>query len=430
MNKLTASALTRTVLLMQDELRATASEDQLLEALTSTVVVLVADNATLSSHAGQSAFVTAAMLMARSGHQVHVLAPDVRLLEKQPPLIGDRLITALIAASNNLIPGVQISAVPPPRTPELEVRFGESPSRVHAAQSITLAASAWAGAIVATPVAWSDLDLPFGGLAAAALASGEAFKLSMMKLLHLAANPEVFKARFAPCIRVHIEVAPADTPFFEDLQIFDVVSGGAIANSFLYSLLRLRGARGAGRVIDFDIGDISNLNRNVLMLYSDVNRRKVAFVTDHFTGGVRLQPIASRFDISNAGLVDAAARIIVGVDHIPTRWIAQARSRFWLAIGATSHWSAMASYHAAGLACARCLHAERDADTSAIPTVAFVSFWAGLLLAGYFAQSLAMRDDARFQQTYFTPMRPEMPWRTPVAHRANCPLCYQLTRSL
>ncbi len=393
MNKLTASALARTLLLMRDDVHSTVTDEQLLEALTSTVVVLAADEPNLSTHSAQSAFVTAAMLMARSGHEVHVRAPDVRLVGAQPPLIGDRLVTALVAASDNLVPGIRISASPPMTAPDLEIRF---------------VASAWAGAIADVGSSWPRTDWPFGGLAAAVLAAGEAFKVSMMKLLPVALNPEAFKALFAPCPRARIEVAPADTPFCTDLEVFDVVSGGAIANSFLYSILRVRNSRGSGSVMDFDIGDISNLNRNVLMLYSDVQAPKVAFLARHFAGNVKLRPVAARFDAAAANLIAPTSRVIVGVDHIPTRWVAQGCNPFWLGIGATSHWSAMASYHAAGLACARCLHAEDDLT---------------VLLAGYFAQSLAARHDARAQQTYLTPLRPEMPWRTPVGRRLDCPLC-------
>jgi hypothetical protein len=423
MNKLTASALARTLLLMRDDVDSTVTDEQLLEALTSTVVVLAADEQNLSTHSAQSAFVTAAMLMARSGHEVHVCAPDVRLVGAQPPLIGHRLVTALVAASDNLVPGICISPSPPVTAPDLEIRFGDSTSRVRAVRSIILGASPWAGVIADAASPWPRTDWPFGGLGAAALAAGEVFKVSMMKLLPVALNPEAFKALFAPCQRARIDVAPADTPFCTDLEVLDVVSGGAIANSFLYSILRMRDARGSGSVMDFDIGDISNLNRNVLMLYSDVQTRKVAFLARHFADNLKLHPVTARFDAAAANLIAPTSRVIVGVDHIPTRWVAQACNPFWLGIGATTHWSAMASYHAAGLPCARCLHAEDDLTDAPIPTVAFVSFWAGLLLAGYFAQSLAGRHEAGAQQTYLTPLRPEMPWRTPIGRRLDCPLC-------
>jgi len=422
MNKLTALALARTLLLMRDDLKADVSDEELLDALTSTIVVIVADKPNLSSHSAQSAFVTAAMLMARSAHQVHVLAPDLRLLERQPPLLGERIISALVAASDNLVPGVALRGHLPNTTPDLEIRIGDTPSRIRAKRSIVLSASNWSGAIGNSPTPWPVVDAPLGGLAAAALASGEAFKISMLKLIRYAISAREFGARFAPCLRAHLNLAPTDTPLPQDLERFDVVSGGAIANSFLYSLLRFRSVRGSGRIFDFDLGDITNLNRNVLMQCSDVGTPKVEFLAKLFSKPLVLEPNVHPVSASRRCL-RLTSRIVVGVDHIPTRWTVQAYAPMWLGVGATSHWSAMASFHRAGLACARCLHPEDDPNDAPVPTVAFVSFWSGLLLAGYFAQSLAGREKAETQQSYLTAVRPETLWQTPVERRAACPLC-------
>lgn len=40
---------------------------------------IIADDANIGSHSAQTAFVTAALLMARSGHRMHLLCPDVPL---------------------------------------------------------------------------------------------------------------------------------------------------------------------------------------------------------------------------------------------------------------------------------------------------------------------------------------------------------------
>jgi hypothetical protein len=75
---------------MRDEISAGTPNDALITALTSTDVVIVADAVNLVSHSAQTAYVTAALLMARSGHRVHLLAPDVPLAGAQPPLSADR----------------------------------------------------------------------------------------------------------------------------------------------------------------------------------------------------------------------------------------------------------------------------------------------------------------------------------------------------
>ena len=55
-----ADALDRTLLLMRDEVGTDLADQVLIEALTSTSIVLVADHANIASHAAQTAFVTAA----------------------------------------------------------------------------------------------------------------------------------------------------------------------------------------------------------------------------------------------------------------------------------------------------------------------------------------------------------------------------------
>lgn len=424
-NSLTSLALARTILLMRDEFGPHISDDVLLNALTSTNVALVADKENLSSHSAQIAYATAAMLMARSGQHVHLLAPDVPMCEDQPPLYGDHLVTALMAASNQLLPGVHFSASPPREPMDLEVRIGDSSSKVSARRSIALCASPWAGGNQMIGERWPNMNWPAGGLAAAGIGGGEAFKVSMEKLEVFASNRESFRARFAPNSKGSIALAPTGTPEVSNFGDVLMISGGAIANGALYCMSRVRGATGNVRTMDSDAGDITNLNRNLLMLHSDVGSPKVNILADRLREILVFDPLRLRLEAATSHLILPGARVMVGVDDIPTRWLAQSRDPAWLGIGATGHWSAMASYHVPGLACARCLHAQDDPILATIPTVAFVSFWAGLMLFAYFVMGLSQRESTWAQQSYVTPLRPEHPWRTPILKRASCPLCNQ-----
>jgi hypothetical protein len=84
----------------------------------------------------------------------------------------------------------------------------------------------------------------------------------------------------------------------------------------------------------------------------------------------------------------------------------------------------MASFHAEGFACACCLHPRDDENDAPIPTVAFVSFWSGLLLAAYLTRSVAGEVlTAREQHVFLTPLRPESVWWAPVSRRSNCSVC-------
>ena len=84
----------------------------------------------------------------------------------------------------------------------------------------------------------------------------------------------------------------------------------------------------------------------------------------------------------------------------------------------------MASAHERDLPCAQCLHPRDDLADAPIPTVAFISFWAGLLLGGRFLRHLAGESaQPRQQQFYLTALRPEAAWESPIDSLAACPSC-------
>ena len=419
-------ALDRTLLLMRDEFLLHVTDAQLLDALRSTQVALVIDAANSASHSAQTAYVTAALLMARSAHRVYVVGPDVSLAMRQLPLRHDRMVSALLEAAGRILPQVEFHSSPPRGRLDLEVRFGDTPSKVRARRSIAVSASPWTAYLSeGIGTRWASTFWPFGGLACGPIVAAEAFKLSMTKLAAFARNPGTFKHLMGIARSVTFALAPDDTPTLSDLGEFDMVSAGAIINAALYVLGRVPDASGIGRVIDRDEGDVSNLNRNALFTIDSVRRPKAEVLAQCVPPGLRLDPVIERYDEATARRLDPlAARVLVGVDDIPTRWRVQRGQPAWLGVGATTHWSAMASFHVAGLPCAGCLHPTDDPNDAPVPTVAFVSFWAGLLLSVYYIRSLSSaRSEEMLQQTFLTPLRPELPWRTPVQRHRRCPVC-------
>lgn len=419
MNPSTAAALDRTLLLMRDDVHA--DDAALLGALTQVNVALVADAANLASHSAQTAYVTAATLMARAGHRVWLCAPDIKLVGPQPPLRNGGLIGGLVELGMDLIPGVGFAVGPAGRPVDLEVRFGDSKPASRSARSLALAADAWSASIFeGSALRWADVVWPFGGLAAGVIAAEEAFKAAMWRLAPNARNPGLFAAQFAPIPTLRFELAPPGTPTSSNLGAFDCVSAGAIMHSSLYSLARIPDVYGRPRILDDDVGEVSNLNRNALMRRSDVGQRKATALASAVSAVMDVTVIVQRYA---PGLLDLAPAVLIGVDDIAARWDVQRARPAWLGVGATSHWAAMASFHYGDLACAGCLHPTNSADTAPIPTVAFVSFWAGLLLAAYFARKAAGDHLPRSaQHTFLTGMRPDKTWRAPVAVHPRCPV--------
>jgi hypothetical protein len=427
MNITQLQSLQRTLLLMRDNLRPEVSDLQLVTALTGTTVALIGDAQNLASHAAQSAYVTAATLAARSGHHVYLAAPDLPLTGAQPPLKGTFLVSGLLEIGKDLIPGVEFSVGVPPHEVDLSVSFGNSGLSVPARRILGVNATAWSAQLrsVRDSEPWLEKDWPCGALAAGALVAAEAFKATMQSLRPFANNEMLFDELFAYTNKLSVELAPTKATKCSILSNFDLISAGAITNAALYVLARLPGVSGAGRVIEPESTDASNLNRYVLLLQSEVGEDKARLLERLSVPQLDLCGIKMRYD---GGLIVGAEKlhpnVLVGVDDIAARWKVQEAAPVWLGIGATSHWCAMASFHHSQVACARCLHPRDEAANGPIPTVAFVSFFAGLQLACYFIRAAGGElVPVSEQHAYMSPLQAERIWRTPVDPRVGCPTC-------
>ncbi|MES2136895.1 MAG: hypothetical protein V4502_07545 [Pseudomonadota bacterium] len=406
---------------MRTDLTETVTDEELLAALTGTMVVITAGEDVVCTHSGQSAITTAAILMARSGHQVYLDIPDVPVMGAQPPLIsGDSLVSALLECGADLLPGRYFHVGRPEGEVDLSVALGQCMT-APAAQVIALNATDSGARLSETASAWSAGDWPTGALAAAALAAGEAFKAAMRKLRHHAATA-LFDDWYAPCAEAVIELAPPGAIAGANLGVFDLISGGAIANAALFALLRLPAVKGDCRVLDDDVSAISNLNRNALLRRSRLEIPKVENLAS-YGNSLRVEGIPVRYGSSTG--VKLTDTVLVGVDHIPSRWTVQRTGAEWVGVGATDLFMVQVSNHIPGGPCAGCAYPYGNDPSGDIPTVAFVSFWSGLLLAvelihhrsGEPAQSPA-------QQRFFCALRPESfgASRFPLAFHEACPL--------
>jgi molybdopterin/thiamine biosynthesis adenylyltransferase len=420
-------ALDRTLLLMRTELVDEVTDDELMAALTGTRVMIAADAVAAATHSGQSAIVAAAMNMARSGHEVWLWLEDAALAGPQPPLTGSTLLEGLLDVGEDLLPGWRFRQGAPDGEVDLLVVFGRTDADLPARQKICLNAGPWSARLapVEEGTGWTAGDWPIGALAAAAVAAAEAFKAAMRKLEHRARSSVTYRMTHAPAERADIELAPEDTGAVGNLATFDIVSAGAIANALLFTLHRLPGAVGSGRVMDDDESAESNLNRNALLRRSGIGLRKVDDLAG-FSKGIAIEPLGLRYGRTTEELVPLAANVLLGVDDIPSRWKVQQNVHGWLGIGATDRFSVQVSWHLPGLPCAGCVHPESTPSDGPIPTAAFVSFWSGLLLAVAFLRSLgASPPPASRQQIFFSPLRPES-WEfaaSGVSAREDCPVC-------
>lgn len=423
-----AQALRRTTLLMRGALRPEAPEPELLDALLGTEVALVADANNLSSPEGQTALITAAGLIARSGAQCYLDAPNVSLEGTAAPLSGRHLVDALLDFGADLIPGRTIVAGVPSRGVDLAVVIGDSPWTGRAHQIASMSGNGWTGRIGLEGERWAPWSSPFGALVSAGLAAGEAYKAAIRRLRGWTSGPANFDAFFAAASSAEVALAPCGTPPpTGKLGRFDFVSGGAIAQAVLYALSRIPGADGQARVIEPQASDLTNINRYAFLRRSRVGELKASHLASLDLGNISISAVPLRYDESTLGQIgQLAPHVLVGVDHVPSRWAVQRARPHWLGIGGTGDYLALTTCHARGLPCAMCLHQDGSEPSAEIPTAAFVSHWAGLWLASRFSRTVSGdKIGADEQQVYMATLRPDSAdsiWRSPGVAAKGCPL--------
>lgn len=134
-------------------------------------------------------------------------------------------------------------------------------------------------------------------------------------------------------------------------------------------------------MIEDDIIDASNLNRYPLARRCRVGERKAELLASFATSDLKIESVLRRYTDEARATLALAPRVCVGVDDIPSRWRVQREDPIWHCVGATSHLEVRVSTHVHGTPCAGCAHPTDDNFTGTIPTISWVSLWAGLLQA-------------------------------------------------
>lgn len=424
-------ALDRTVRLVRDAVPDDVSDDAIVARLQSFRIRCIADDANLQNHGGQTALVTLVSLVVRMGIQVVLDIPEVELVGPQPPLRGSHLRAALIDFGADAVPGTVVTCDTQSAC-DLIFVLGDTPAEM-APNVWRVMGGAWDGSIahaVSVGKRW-DAHWPIGGLTAAALAATEIFKAAVRGLT---LRP-VWDEYLAPCDFAIWDfegdglILPVNGPI-----PVDMISAGAITQAALFVLFRLPVGL-AIRIFDADTAELSNVNRQMLFRRSD-SGRKVDIVAHSAPPLFVCTPIPERFSkLASSRYLPFAPHVLVGVDDIPSRWEVQRATRGWLGVGATSHFEVSTSSHESQQPCAGCLHPVDDPQPDTpIPTVSFVSFWAGLALAVRFLRHIGGWPYAAQQQhLWLSPLRMNERnaalWR-PVARRPDCPTGCVASRSL
>ena len=421
-------ALDRTALLLRLDAFPGLGADrdaELVDVLRTVGVRVVADRANLACPNGQTALVTLVCQCAMVGLRIDLDVPDARQLVPQPPLDANLpLGSALVAWTDALFPGCLSRVAAPPLTFAIgdtpTIRAAEPVVHVTGAEDVAALAGDRSGA-----TRWHGVG-PWGPIGAGAAAAAEAMRAAIPTLAAQLGQPLphdiTWKPRpFTPLRR------QLPGPNGRPVGPVDLVSAGAITHATLYTLLRVPDFAADLRTIDLDILTRSNTNRYPLARAADLGLAKVDQLAGFATDAVRIGGVPRRLDEDAlAAFGDLAPKVLVGVDDIPTRWFVQRQQPAWVGVGATSHAFVVVSDHLPGHPCAGCVHPlDDDNQLEEIPTIGFVSLWAGLLLAGtLLAPDAATRPGTRRIEAH--PMGlygPDGVKLLPQVHNVRCPVC-------
>lgn len=394
--------LSRTTRLINQEFfNASADEDEIAAGLAATTIRLIADDANMSLRSGQAALVTTWQLIARTGIKIDLLAPDADLLLDVPPLRRPTLKAALLDLGHDLIAGLDTAA--PHEHADATFCFGDSTCDER--EPIWIAASELGCLLTREKVhtARLECDFPIGALAAGAAAAAIALDAALPNIEHATNLHRSARARPNPGPPVQIDLRR----LFPELDAgalrvgdIDMVSAGAVNNAFLATLLWLPHTSSDLRTLDDDVVGLDNLNRCLQFRASDAeqHRPKVQALAEASTADLHITGIPQRYGPeSSAQILPFAERVVVGVDDIEARWRVQEAQPAYLYIGATNNKEALVTTHHPGEPCAACAHPDplELADGDFIPTISFISFWAGLLQACAFLTEQAEPRPAR-----------------------------------
>jgi len=420
-------ALSRTILLCRDYVTDEVSDEEIAHAFQTLRVLCIADAANLYGHTAQTALVTLVSLLSRMGMQVVLAIPDLPMLRPQPPIAGKGILSALVSASERFMPGATIGSAGVGYQGDVVFAIGTSEIPQTDASVWRLGATDWSGAIHPaglTRLPFCMTEWPIGGMVSALLAANEAFKYVMRTFPLRQKSHEIFFEMTPECTWDYGAVAlPEDSI---DLEQIDFISAGAISQAVLYALSRLPGVQMQARIFDDDPTALSNLNRNMLSLLENVGVHKVHVIASRCAPQFKIEPVLRRYE-SGSRDIRLAQRVIVGVDDIPSRWVVQREAPGWVGVGGTSHFSISSSSHSIGEACSGCLHPVDDPEQrNLIPTIAFVSFWAGLsVTTRLIREALKTPYPSHRQHLWLTPLRLDQShaaiW-SPVPSLAKCPV--------
>lgn len=363
--------------------------------------------------ASQAALVTLVTLLVRTGIDPALDVPDV---EVQTPLLSvGTLNQRLREMAADAFPAVRLPALSEPSS--VNVIVGSAGRETEAARRIWLTAAGRTVGYTGGVGPWQPMG-SLGALAAACMAAGEVVRSAVSPL---PPRSDTAAAWLAPIREAAHALQPIPAGAV-DIGAVDLISAGAITDSMLFALLACGDVLGDVRIFDDGRYDITNLNRYPLLRRAGLGTDKASGLAQRGTRTLQMMAIPRRFGLADVPRL--RRRVVVGADDIGVRHLVQTGHPQMLLIGATSHDEVRVTEHRPNAPCAGCSHPYLATDDgSPIPTIAPVSFWAGLQLAvRLLADAGATPTPVESRYATYWPLRPGTESTGPLRWHPRCPI--------
>lgn len=375
---LVISALSRTARFVNAELLGMGADEAVISnTLWGSTVRIIADRSSAASGQGQLLIATLVNLVVRMGPAVSLGFPDLALVKPLPLVEIGGLKGATTAMANEVMPEPRaLSAI---GVADVCVVLGAVDTRRDA---IWVSVDDWSATVSSDPIRPGLSGRhPWGPMAGAALAAAAVLRRLLPKIAAVCGVDFTdVPASYATVDLRELLTEPIPSATEVQLPPLDFVSGGAITNASIYAL-RAAEARLEARVFDDDFTEESNLNRNVMTTIAHVGSLKVAALESQAREFL-VTPVAYKIKTETRSQTGPLQDfVLVGADDVRARWDVQNLAPRFLAVGATQGQFVMVSTHTTSTSCVGCVHPVPNPLDQVVPTISFVSFWAGLLQA-------------------------------------------------
>lgn len=394
------------------------SQELLRDSFLDSRIAVACDPCVLGSYGGRLMITSVVNLASRFCPKIDLLLPKashnpmgVPRDRPEPPLALGELVRFVAAWADlqivsNLVGQYDIVlAIGPVRDP-----------RGPHAPAVFVNGDGWDAILRTEPT--SDVDFipeqmnPLGPILAANLAATEAMKAIIRKAAKKAAYElnEHLAWDIAPAQGITLSLlnyegstnpgAP-DLPEQVDLGEITFIGAGAIVTCTLHALLSVPHLRGYFHLMDPKILDEPDLNRYLLCFMDHLAKPKVDILASLSRPGLTIDPHRISYEAFRNSVSLPLDVVVMGVDHIPSRWDVQRDHPRLLLNGATEGDRVRVSVHHAGVdaACVGCLNPDQGKlPNDLVAAVPFVSNFAGLVLAAeLLKERLTMLADYRLK---------------------------------